>query len=67
MVAIDARDRDALPGSAVKLVKDALRIMRKRRKASTEDVLSLGDRGSLDEVDGDRAPVRAVRGWPEGF
>lgn len=25
-------DRDALPGSVVKLVKDALRILRKRRK-----------------------------------
>lgn len=32
VVAIDVRDRDALPGSAVKHVKEALAIMRKRRR-----------------------------------
>lgn len=32
VVAIDSSNRDALPGSAVKHVKAALTIMRKRRK-----------------------------------
>jgi hypothetical protein len=32
IIAISERDRDALPGSAVKLVKDARRIMLKRRR-----------------------------------
>lgn len=32
VVGMDARDRDALPGSAVKHVKQALTIMRKRRR-----------------------------------
>lgn len=33
IIDIDRRDRDALPGSAVKLVKKAQTIMKKRRKA----------------------------------
>jgi len=32
----DREDRDALPGSAVKLVKDAARILRKRRERKGE-------------------------------
>ena len=32
IVARDRRDRDALPGSVVKRVKDALNILKKRRK-----------------------------------
>lgn len=32
IVALDRRDRDALPGSAVKHVKAALTILRKRRR-----------------------------------
>ncbi|MQA82972.1 MAG: hypothetical protein GEV10_31730 [Streptosporangiales bacterium] len=32
IIDLDRQDRDALPGSAVKLVKDAQRIMRKRRR-----------------------------------
>lgn len=32
IIDIDKRDRDALPGSVVKLVKQAITIMKKRRK-----------------------------------
>lgn len=32
----DREDRDALPGSVVKLVKDAARILRKRREHKAE-------------------------------
>lgn len=32
VIDIDRRDRDALPGSAVKLVKQAQTIMKKRRR-----------------------------------
>ena len=31
----DREDRDALPGSVVKLVKQAAKIMRRRRRATT--------------------------------
>jgi hypothetical protein len=34
IVKMDRADRDALPGSVVKLVKQALRILRKRQAAS---------------------------------
>ena len=34
IIAMSDRDRDALPGSAVKHMKEALRIMVKRRKVS---------------------------------
>jgi len=33
IVQLSYRDRDALPGSVVKLVKDAITILKKRRKA----------------------------------
>jgi hypothetical protein len=32
VLAMDTRDRDALPGSVVRLVKQARKIMQKRRK-----------------------------------
>lgn len=32
IVMLDNRDRDALPGSVVKKVKEAIRILKKRRK-----------------------------------
>jgi hypothetical protein len=32
IVVLSRRDRDALPGSVVRLVKDALTILKKRRK-----------------------------------
>jgi hypothetical protein len=35
VIALSESDRDALPGSAVKHVKQAIAIMRKRRKQST--------------------------------
>lgn len=34
---LDKRDRDALPGSVVKLVKQAVRILKKRRKKKHTD------------------------------
>jgi trehalose-6-phosphatase len=37
VVQISERDRDALPGSAVKHVKAAITIMRKRRKDDTRE------------------------------
>lgn len=40
IIDIDRRDHDALPGSAVKHVKDAQRIMKKRRRTDDRQVRS---------------------------
>jgi hypothetical protein len=67
VIEISERDRDALPGSAVKLVKAARRIMLKRRKSKRGRLLALSPFGEVAAFDGGRHQVtERIGGAGEG-